>query len=151
MRQLLILIISFCSLTTYGQKSINWKNLVGNWKVEKEISIYKGDTTGVFKFDKTIIYTFDSNSKFIDKTSTENSVFCGTYSIDKGKMKISFSAVTQTTKFSDSKSKDIVVERDRPEIFVKKLTSDVFVYYSKGCDNVETEDCGSYTYLRKIK
>lgn len=151
LRQLYILIISFTFLTSFGQTSISWTNLAGNWQVVKEVNIYKGDTSAPWIPDKNIIYSFDSNSKFIDKSYIDNTEFAGNYKIDKVKKSISFTNIVQTTKFPGTTNKDFVYPAPRPDIFVAKLTADTFIYYNQGCDEANNNDCFSYTYLRKVK
>ncbi len=151
LRQFYILILSFFFQTTFGQTSISWTNLAGNWQIVKEGNINKGDTAAPWIPDKSIIYSFDLNSKFIDKTSTANTVFAGNYNVDKVKKRISFSNIVQTTKFPGTTNKDFVNPAPRPDIFITKLTADTLIYYSKGCDEVDNSNCFSYTYLRKVK
>lgn len=151
MRQLYILIIFFTFLTTFGQTSISWTNLSGNWKVEKAINIRNGDTAASWTPDKDILYSFDSNLNFTNKTYADNTVLNGKYNIDKTKKKIWFSNIIQTTKFPGTSYKDFVSPVERTDLFISKLTADILVFYSKGCDETGSNNCFSYTYLRKIK
>ncbi len=152
MTRLFILILSICYLKSSGQKTIDWTLLIGHWKIDKQFNFHDNDTTSPLTPEKTTAYSFEPSQQFTFTVSGDNTKYTGKYIANQPKGTISFVNLIQTTKFPGTPHKDFVGPgAPWPDIFVLKLTADIFVFYQKGCDDAEGTNCGSVTYLTRIK